>query len=168
MINQYIEKEDPFEDIRLSNSLFAQVKVADFVSLYFSLCSTGLSIVAYEKDYDMYKNKYNEAKEETHLMILMWIAVLINILCLTSIILRHYLYLWWMQSKKAITRYDTIRNTGQWKTIVVEVLVCLIMPYPFLNDYIYYESYQSKTETVISEFKFNAILLCIMTFIRLY
>ena len=42
------------EDIRLSTTLFNQVKVADFVSLYFSIAAMGLAIVAREKDYQLF------------------------------------------------------------------------------------------------------------------
>mmetsp|Transcript_6748 Transcript_6748/g.6005 ORF Transcript_6748/g.6005 Transcript_6748/m.6005 type:complete len:262 (-) Transcript_6748:254-1039(-) len=65
--------------------------------------------------------------------------------------------------------YDTLRNTGQWKTLAVELLINLIMPYPFFNDFIYYENYTNGDgEDHVIEFRVNWILLCLMTFIRLY
>jgi hypothetical protein len=50
-----------------------------------------------------------------------------------------------MQAKKFITMYDTIRNTGMWKTVLLELSLSVIMPYPFFNDYYYYETYTNKT-----------------------
>jgi hypothetical protein len=87
---------------------------------------------------------------------------------LTSIGLRHYLYFKWLQAKKFITQYDTLGNTGLWKTLLMEIVLNLIMPYPFINDYVYYEVYASKDGDVSVEFRFNSVLLCMMTFIRLY
>lgn len=98
----------------------------------------------------------------------MYSAVLCNIFLLTSIILRHKLYFNWLWAKKFITMYDTMSNTGQWKTLAVEITINLIMPYPFYNDEIYHETYTTKSGEVIIEFRINWILLCIMTFIRLY
>lgn len=47
----FIVKEDKLEDIKMSSSLFNKVRVADYVSLYFSMTAVGLSVIAYEKDY---------------------------------------------------------------------------------------------------------------------
>jgi hypothetical protein len=51
---------------------------------------------------------------------------------------------------------------------MVEIVLNLVMPYPFFNDYDYYETYSSKTGDVRIEFRINWVLLCVMTFIRLY
>lgn len=55
-IKDYIQLEEGMEDIRLSTTLFNQVKVADFISLYFSITAVGLAIVAREKDYEQFQN----------------------------------------------------------------------------------------------------------------
>lgn len=47
----FIVEEDKLEDISMSSTLFNQVRIADFVSLYFSVTAVGLSIIAYEMDY---------------------------------------------------------------------------------------------------------------------
>lgn len=104
------------------------------------------------------------------MLVIQAVAVLTNIFLLTSIIIRHLLYFQWLQAKKFITKYDTMGNTGLWKNLVIEIVVNLIMPYPFLNDYVYYEDYNSKilAKECHIEFRINSILLCFMTFIRLY
>jgi hypothetical protein len=39
------------ENIRKSSALFHQVRIGDFVALYFSMTSLGLLLISYEKDY---------------------------------------------------------------------------------------------------------------------
>jgi hypothetical protein len=60
-IKDYIHEEEGMEDIRLSTTLFNQVKVADFVSMYFSLTAVGLSIAAREKDYTLFEEGITES-----------------------------------------------------------------------------------------------------------
>lgn len=48
---EFIMQEDGFEDVRKSSTLFNQVRIAEFISLYFSTSAVVLSIIAYEKDY---------------------------------------------------------------------------------------------------------------------
>jgi hypothetical protein len=95
---------------------------------------------------------------------LMWVSVGTNVLSILSIVIQKQLYFEWMISKRLITKFDTMRNTGEWKTLVLDILLTIIMPYPFLDDYIYYEVYQD----VKYEFKLNDIFLCLMTFCRLH
>lgn len=49
--------------------------------------------------------------------------------------------------------YDTLNNTGLWKMLVVEICINLIMPYPFMNDYLYFETYDTKGGHSIIEFR---------------
>jgi hypothetical protein len=80
------------------------VRIAEFISLYFSLSAVGLSIIAYEKDYYNLKSQLPEDHEEVIIVsILMWIAFAYNLLLFTSIILRHYIYFKWLHSKKLVT-----------------------------------------------------------------
>jgi hypothetical protein len=64
--------------------------------------------------------------------------------------------------------YDTLKNTGEWKVIVKEVLLCAIMPFPFMNSYKYEEFYEFKGLTAVKKYKINYILLAFMSFIRIY
>ena len=60
-------------------------------------------------------------------------------------------------------------NTGFWKGLLIEIVLNLIMPYPFLNDLVYYEEYiDGDFNVTLIEFRVNSLLLCLMTFIRLY
>ena len=134
------------EDLRYSNSLFNQIKVADFVTLFFSLGSVGLAVVANEKDYELLKNSSTEDSEVRAIEIF---AVVLNLLSICSIVLRYKLYFKWLHAKKHITKYDTIKNTGIWKTLLLEVSINLIMPYPFFSHYVYSEKFIFDSETIV-------------------
>ncbi len=116
---EFIVKEDGFEDIKKSSTLFNQLRISEFISLYFSLTAVGLSIIAYEKDYYNLKADLPDTHEDVIIVsLLMWIAFSFNVLLFASIILRHNIYFKWLHSKKLVTQYDTLKNTGQWKVIV--------------------------------------------------
>ena len=72
-----------------------------------------------------------------------------------------------MYAKRLITKYDTLKTTGYWKTIMGELVVQTIIPYPFLNELFYYES-NGRFGAVNIVFKYNHILLAFMTFTRIY
>ena len=100
----FIVKEDKLEDIRMSSSLFNKVRVADYISLYFSMTAVGLSIVAYEKDYyNLEASLPDDHSDVITVSIIMWIAFMFNMLLMISIVLRHYIYFKWMHAKKLIT-----------------------------------------------------------------
>lgn len=146
------------------------MRIAEFVSLYFSLTAVGLSIIAYEKDYYNLRANHPDSHEDVVIVtILMWVAFAFNLLLFASIILRHNIYFKWLHSKKLVTQYDTLQNTGQWKVIVKEIIVCLIMPFPFINTVNYTEIfYQKEGDPLKIQFRWNYILLSFMTFARVY
>jgi len=57
-----------------------------------------------------------------------------------------------------------MRNTGHHKWLIIEIVLMFFMPYPFLNNYTYYEVYNS----VRYDYKINSLLLVVMTFVRLH
>jgi hypothetical protein len=77
------------------------------------------------------------------------------------------IYFKWMFVKKLITKYDNLRTTGYWKIIAGEIFFQILIPYPFLNELKYFETNgRWKAKDVM--FKYNHILLAIMTITRLY
>ncbi len=144
------------------------MRIGDFVALYFSLTSLGLLLIAYEKDYYNMQFKVKDSHEDARIVkILMWVAFGFNILHIFSLLLRHLIYFKWLYVKKLITKYDNLRTTGYWKIILGEIIIQIIIPYPFLNEIVYYETNgRWKAKDVV--FKVNHILLAIMTFTRLY
>ena len=102
--SDFIKTEDKLEDIRMSSTLFNQVRVADYVSLYFSLTAVGLFLIAYEKDYhNLMENLDYGHPDVIRVDIIMWIAFIFNMLLLVSIVIRHYIYFKWLHAKKLIT-----------------------------------------------------------------
>ncbi len=78
--------------------------------------------------------------------------------------MRHMLYFDWLLAKRQITKFDTMRNTGEWKSVANEIVMLLPMPYPFFNKYVFYQYYNE----IRFEFKINYILLTVMTFARIH
>jgi hypothetical protein len=76
----FIKKEDGLEDITKSSVLFNQVRIADFLSLYFSLSALFIQIIAYEKDFFNLLNEVpDEAPENFNVNIAIWVAFVFNI-----------------------------------------------------------------------------------------
>lgn len=51
--------------------------------------------------------------------------------------MRHILYLRWLKSKKMIRSVDTLHSSGQIYYLLVEIIIILLLPYPFLDSKIY-------------------------------
>ncbi len=138
------------------------------MALYFSMTSLGLLLIAYEKDYYNMKFKLPDSSEEVRIVkILMWVAFGFNMIHIFSLVLRHMIYFKWLYVKKLITKYDNLRTTGYWKIILGEIFFQILIPYPFFNDLVYYET-NGKWKAKEVQFKINYILLAFMTMTRLY
>jgi hypothetical protein len=61
--------------------------------------------------------------------------------------------------------YDNLKNTGLFKTLILEVVVNLISPYPFFENLVYTEI--NNDYNITFEYKVNDILLA-FSFIRVY
>ena len=97
----------------------------------------------------------------------MWIAFSFNFLHIISLVCRHLIYFKWLLSKNLITRYDNLRTTGYWKIIMGEIFFQVLIPYPFLNDLVYYET-NGRWKATNVKIKINHVLLALMTFTRIY
>ncbi len=132
------------------------------------MTSLGLLLIAYEKDYYNMKNNLPMNHEDVRTVsILMWVAFGFNFIHILSLVLRHMIYFKWMFVKKLITKYDNLRTTGYWKIIAGEIFFQILIPYPFLNELKYFET-NGKWKAKDVMFKYNHILLAIMTITRLY
>ena len=79
--------------------------------------------------------------------------------------MRYDLVLRWKKSRNILTHADTIINTGMWKGLGSEMLICLIAPYPFFEHITVYEHYEDFKLTI--KFNMNDYPLCLM-FARIY
>lgn len=97
----------------------------------------------------------------------MWTAFAFNCCHVVALVLRHVIYFKWLYSKNLNTEFDTLTGTGYWKTILAEVALQCIIPFPFTNELYYYET-NGRFQAVNIVFKYNHILLAFMLFSRIY
>lgn len=127
------------------------MKVVEFVSVFFSLFGIAFSVVNYENDTpDLAASIYNS---------------LCTVLLVACIYLRYQTQLRWMKSKSLLTNYDTLVNTGRWKEMVAEMGICLLAPYPFLNN-IYVSEYYEDWKASVTYQANDYLLFCM--FLRFY
>jgi len=159
-----LEMEENYEDVRLSTSLFNSFRIADFITLYFSMTAVGCSVIAYEFDEREFRAGVLDSLIDGKITLLMWVAVVFNVLAICSIVMRENLYFQWLLAKRLVTKYDNMRNTGEATFMYIEIFFMLLMPFPLLRDTTYFELYNDKRY----DFKLNSLLLCVMTFARLH
>lgn len=144
-------------DTRVSNSLFSQLMIAEYCSVFFSTLGLLLNIIVYE------------LRIQGQSGALMDVANTYNLMCtiflLFSVFIRYDLWLSWSKSVNRFTSFDTLSNTGLWKYMIMEILICAIAPYPFLNGVYYIEVVEAYSTEITYEI--NDILLFFM-FCRLY
>lgn len=88
-----------------------------------------------------------------------------NIFMVSSLYIKHDLWLQWSISISKFSKYDTLINTGGWQSLIIEIIISLISPIHQLEDY-WYEEWNDKYQFLI-RYKINDILLAI-SFIRIY
>ena len=71
----------------------------------------------------------------------------------------------WFVARGLHTEFDDLLSTGWWKSLTVEVLLLLLSPYPYLNNF-YYREYLDQYGIWI-EYKLNDLLMC-FGFVRIY
>lgn len=71
----------------------------------------------------------------------------------------------WMKARGFITQKDDLFNTGMYKTLIVECIVCLISPLPFIHDETFKEN--NKNYDYKINHWYNDLLLA-WSFIRIY
>lgn len=106
-------------------------------------------------------------KDRLIVQILLWSAFAFNMIHVLALVLRHLVYFRWMMLKQLITREDDLISTGYWKTILRDIVVQCVIPYPFLNDLHYYEN-NGRFQAFDVIYKYNHVLLAVMIFTRVY
>lgn len=76
------------------------------------------------------------------------------------------MYIRWMRTKLLYSDLDTIYNMGIYKGMLVEMFLCLVMPYPMLHGYTYVENANTFSLGVV--FNWNDWLMCFMIFFRVH
>lgn len=83
---------------------------------------------------------------------------------ISSLYIRYDTWFQWAVSCKKFSPVDTLLNTGCWKNLVIELIINMISPYPFLKGFKYIENVEALEFTV--EYEINDILL-VFAFVRL-
>jgi hypothetical protein len=91
--------------------------------------------------------------------------MVMSIMLAYAIHVRYNLYLEWYRSRKLMTNFDTLITTGWWQNMIIEQIICLIAPYPFLVNYDYSEVNTDYKVTI--QYDINQILMC-FSFLRVY
>lgn len=106
--------------------MFNKIKLAEYISVFFSSFGVGLSILLFEM------------KKIEDMRLYMNLILAYNCFCtlglLLSIYFRYELTLKWYISRGLLTEFDTITNTGWWKSMIIEIIINIVAPYPFLYD----------------------------------
>lgn len=147
----------------MSNFAFSQTKINEFITVIFAMLGIESAIVASEMQF-VGGTLSDENEEE--IVLALWFALAANAIMILSIIGNHLLFIRWKRAKNYIIDTDTIFNTGQYKTMIWEIVTATISPYPFLYGVEYTEvhMYEDKTKS----FPLNDLLLALMIFARVY
>jgi hypothetical protein len=78
---------------------------------------------------------------------------------------KYYWYNEWLKARGQLSEFDSLRSTGQWKTLIIEYLLILMGPFPHMQDLKTYEYIDAYKITI--QYRVNDILLC-LTFVRFY
>jgi hypothetical protein len=117
-------------ETRVSNSLFNKLMVAEFCSTFFSMLGLIFNIVKYEQFL------INPERQFVFIGILNAFSTFFLI---ASVNIRYNIYLDWAKSCHLFTKYDNLINTGLWRLMSFEIILCSIAPYPFLKGWKYFE-----------------------------
>jgi hypothetical protein len=137
------------EDVRMSNFAYSQTKIAEYLSFYFAMIGIGSSIIASEIAAAESKLETKSHSKETWCKV-MWIVTnastfflsiyyLVYYIIVLCIIAKYVLFVSWMKTKNIYSELDNLFNTGNFKYMMVEILLMLIMPYPHLYGATYLE-----------------------------
>lgn len=92
-----------------------------------------------------------------------------NLFCTLTLVVGQYfrydLYLEWFIARGLLTEYDNLISSHWYKDLIVEQLLMLLSPYPYLDKYMYYE--WNDAYQVSFAYRVNDMLLC-LSFVRLY
>lgn len=113
-------------DTRTVNEAFVKFKLAEFAGFYFGMVGVVCGIVEYEISYGT-KNGDTKWRQ----IILLSIGLMMSCFLVVSIFFRYLLHLEWYKNR---SEHDTLINTGYWKQLLMEAILCMIQPLPFIWD----------------------------------
>lgn len=155
------QKVAKIEDVRISNAAFAQIKKGEQFSMILASVGISSAIISSEMEF---RNKKGEKDQD--IQNVLYCCMFSSILMCGSIIMNYQLLIQWKRSKNMIIETDNLFNTGLFKKMILECLMVLVQPYPFLQGVTYYETAMFANQK--AEFKLNNFLISCMIFFRIY
>ena len=110
----------------MSNFAFSQTKIGEYIVVLFAILGIQSAIVVSE----MSQTKRQRNRNESDIVIILWIVLGLNIAMILTIIGNYQLFIRWQRTKHYIVEKDTLFNTGLYKTMLKEILCAVISPYP--------------------------------------
>jgi potassium intermediate/small conductance calcium-activated channel subfamily N protein 2 len=155
-----IETEDDKDidgvfDIRVSNSLFTRVVIAEFCSLFFANLGLFLSILIYELRWMFVENE--QEYEGRAIVFAQFQMMMCTVFLMLSIYIRYDIWLQWAVTVDKYTKYDNFTSTGLWKSLLFEIVMAAIAPMPFFDGMKYTEYVAGFDFTI--EYEWNDLLL---------
>jgi hypothetical protein len=124
------------EDIRISSAAYRQIRIGEFVSVVFTLVGILSSIISSEVQFYM-RADWELIKDDAKS--LNYVSMASTLILAISLIANAQMWIRWKVHKHVFNSKDTIFNTGMYKTIMAEILILLVQPYPFLDGVKYKE-----------------------------
>ncbi len=135
------------ESTVITQRIFMKLRVGEFISLYMGFSGLGIGII--EKEVSQ---SYGVNEQKEYRLVLLCLNVLTTICLLMSITFNYIITLKWQKSKGMLTKLDDIFNTGYWKPLLLEWVVCLPTPMPWFwnstwNEHLHFGSTDEITVT---------------------
>lgn len=88
-----------------------------------------------------------------------------NICIAISLLIKYDIWIQWCKSVERFSVYENIFSSGEWRNLLLEMVLQLIAPYSFLQGYKYVEYVEAFNVTI--RYEINEILL-VFSFVRFY
>jgi hypothetical protein len=141
--------------------LLNQHKINEYISNFFAMTTIIAGVLEYEITSRYGKSDVIEEIRDS----LLWTSMISSFFLIFSIFTRYDLLMRWKRSTNQLTKYDNLINTGWYKSVALEVMICMMCPYPFLKN-IEYSEWNTNFQVSIN-YEVNNIFLA-LTFIRFY
>ena len=116
-------------DARIVNRAFSRLRIAEYCNAYLGMIGVGTCIIEREI-------RFNHGVDDNDAIriILLSINFLTTILLVISLYFSYRMQFNWMKARGFLTVHDNLINTGMYKYLLAEIVMCSISPMPFLYD----------------------------------
>lgn len=147
-------------DVRIVNRAFSRLRIAEACNAYLGVIGVGISIIERELRFT-----YGKSSNDNLRIILLAITLGITILLVISLYFSYKMQFNWMKARGFLSKDDDLVNTGMYRYLFGEIIVCAIAPVPFLYDAKFTE--KDINYDVDIKHHYNDLLLA-WSFVRIY